>query len=199
MAARYFSILIDWLTTFIPNWASWLQWLLWPLFGLSFLLLIFFSFTLIANLIGAPFYGLLAEKVAIALTGQTKITDVKTSSWPADSVKAIKSELNRQGYFLVRAVPLLILFVIPTLNLLAPFLWLIFSAWFLALEYLSYPFENRGLFFSEQRRISRKSPLSVTTFGGLVVLALTVPILNMIIPPAAVAGATAFTLGQRDK
>ncbi|MEE9395494.1 MAG: hypothetical protein V3V31_00635 [Methylococcales bacterium] len=41
--------------------------------------------------------------------------------------------------------------------------------------------------------------MSVTTFGGLVVLALTVPILNMIIPPAAVAGATVFSLGEQNK
>jgi CysZ protein len=64
-----------------------------------------------------------------------------------DLVPALLSELRKMSYFLLRAIPLLILFIIPGVNLVAPFLWIAFSAWFLALEYGDYPMANHGLAF----------------------------------------------------
>src|SRR5918992_14665 len=58
--ASQFEALLDWL---LPNWLEWARWILWPLFAASALLVVFYAFTLIANLIGAPFNGLLAEKL----------------------------------------------------------------------------------------------------------------------------------------
>jgi CysZ protein len=68
-----FEGLIAWLQSRLPrlpDWLSWLSWLeqglewvLWPLFIMLAALLVFYGFTLVANLIGAPFNGLLAEKV----------------------------------------------------------------------------------------------------------------------------------------
>ncbi|MDP3331577.1 MAG: EI24 domain-containing protein, partial [Methylococcaceae bacterium] len=48
------------ITQAIPDWLHWLNWILWPLFFISFFVLSFFSFTVLANLIASPFYGLLA-------------------------------------------------------------------------------------------------------------------------------------------
>ncbi len=68
-----FEDLIAWLQSRLPrlpDWLSWLRWLeqglewvLWPLFIMLAALLVFYGFTLVANLISAPFNGLLAEKV----------------------------------------------------------------------------------------------------------------------------------------
>ncbi|MDV3243114.1 MAG: EI24 domain-containing protein, partial [Methylocaldum sp.] len=63
----YFSAFIDWL---VPAWLDFLRWLLWPLFGLSFLLIVYFTFPMLANLIRAPFYGRLAEKTVVLLNRQ---------------------------------------------------------------------------------------------------------------------------------
>ena len=44
-------------------WLDWLRYLLWPLFVLTAVLLVFYTFSLLTNLIAAPFNGLLAEAV----------------------------------------------------------------------------------------------------------------------------------------
>ncbi|MEZ5582290.1 MAG: hypothetical protein R3F37_05475 [Candidatus Competibacteraceae bacterium] len=44
-------------------------------------------------------------------------------------------------------MPLLVLFVIPGVNVIAPLLWLVFGAWMLALQYADYPMGNHGLRF----------------------------------------------------
>ncbi len=46
----------------LPTWLAWLHWLLWPLFILTALVMVFYAFTVIANLIAAPFNGPLAER-----------------------------------------------------------------------------------------------------------------------------------------
>ena len=55
-----------WVETFmpsLPSWLSFLEYVLWPLFVVVVLLMVFFTFTLLANIIAAPFNGFLAEKV----------------------------------------------------------------------------------------------------------------------------------------
>lgn len=180
---------------FLPgeeSWFHWLRWLLWPLFAIALVLVVFYTFTLVANLIAAPFNGLLAEKVELYLGGSlpTQTTDFKRLL--ADILPSILAELRKLSYFLLRAIPLLILFLIPGLNLAAPFLWLAFSIWFLALEYVDYPMANHGLRFPEQRRRLAKSRYTALAFGGSLTLLMMVPILNFVAMPAAVAGATVY-------
>ena len=50
--------------------------------------------------------------------------------------KVFIGELNRIGYLVVRTLPLLLLFLIPVVNLIAPVLWAIFAAWGFAMEYI---------------------------------------------------------------
>jgi CysZ protein len=184
---HYFSIFMNWL---LPAWLDFIRWLLWPIFGLSFLLIIFFTFTVIANLIGAPFYGRLAEKVMI-MTGRR--VAIPSESWSQALTTGVRGELKRLGYFLTRAIPLLMLFLIPGVNLIAPFLWLVFSAWILAQEYMAYPLEAQGFGFDAQRRIVRQMRLGVFSFGGITMLGLTIPGFNILVPPTAVIGATLYT------
>ncbi len=180
----YLSDLIE---SFIPGWLSWLEWILWPLLFLSFLIAGYFTFTLFANLIATPFYGKLAEKT-LSLSKGVAVTPAE-QAWS----KMILSELRRLGYLGIRALPLLLLFVIPGINLLAPFLWAVFSAWGMVLEYMAYPLENEGLLFPEQRQCLRRIRLGALSFGGIVVVGLTIPLLNILVPPAAVIAATLYT------
>jgi len=62
----------------------------------------------------------------------------------------------------------------------------------MALEYMAYPLENQGVLFSEQKNLVKSVRLGALSFGGLAVLGLTVPVLNIIIAPAAVIGATLY-------
>jgi CysZ protein len=189
VGVHYFEVFMDRL---LPAWLEFLRWLLWPIFGLSFLLIIYFSFTILANLIGSPFYGRLAEKLIVSSRGRH--LPESREPWAKVLAAGMWGEVKRWGYFVTRAVPLLVLFLIPGLNLLAPFLWLAFSAWFMAQEYMAYPLEVQGFGFDVQRRILKKMRFGVFGFGGATMFGLTIPGLNILIPPAAVIGATLYFL-----
>jgi CysZ protein len=179
----YISDLID---QFIPRWLQWLSWILWPLFFISFIIAGFFTFTVLANLIAAPFYGHLSAKT-LAMVSDKPMTIAAPSL-----SKVLFAELRRMGYLGTRALPLLILSIIPGINVIAPVLWALFGAWGMALEYLAYPLENEGILFSEQKNLVKSVRLGALSFGGLAVLGLTIPVLNIIIAPAAVIGATLY-------
>ena len=188
-AIEYFD---SWVQSLLPAseqwWAVLVRGLLWIVFVLFGLLAVFFTFTLIANLIGAPFNGLLAAKVERLVTG----SDVAASSsgFLVGILPAIFGEIRKFGYFLAWAIPLLVLFLIPVVNLFAPVVWFIFMSWMLALEYLAYPMENGGLRFAQTRKLlHRRRGLSLG-FGGAVAVALLLPGINLLVMPAAVAGAT---------
>jgi CysZ protein len=181
----YFYI-SDLINQFIPSWLQWLSWILWPLFFISFFIAGFFTFTVVANMLAAPFYGKLSAKTLIMIKGQTS----EGAEQPL--AKVLFAELKRMGYLATRALPLLILSVIPGINVLAPFLWALFGAWGMALEYLAYPLENQGVLFSEQKELVKSVRLGALSFGGLAVLGLTIPVLNIIVAPAAVIGATLY-------
>jgi CysZ protein len=176
----------DLINQFIPGWLHWLRWILWPLFFISFFIAGFFTFTLLANLIAAPFYGKLSAKTLAVITGR----DYVSTEQPL--AKVMLAELKRLGYFAFKALPLLLLSVIPGINVIAPFLWALFGAWGMALEYMAYPLENEGLLFSEQKQLIKTVRIGALSFGGLAVLGLTIPVLNILIAPAAVIGATIY-------
>jgi CysZ protein len=185
-----------WLVTLLPSWLHWLEWLLWPLFVLGVATGVLYTFTLVANLIGAPFNGLLAEAVERHLTGKAPPPGDGLGSLVRDVPRSLLQELRKLLYFVRWAVPLLLLFLVPGLNVAAPVLWLLFSAWMLAVEYLDYPMGNHGLRFSEQRRRLRRSPVLVLSFGGALLLLMLIPVVNFLAMPAGVAGATALWAGK---
>jgi CysZ protein len=104
-----------------------------------------------------------------------------------------KAELNRLRYSLTRTLPLLILFLIPVVNLIAPLLWLGFSAWCVALEYFAFPLENRGILFPQQKEKLSKMRFRALSFGGLVTLGQSLPFINIIVAPIAIIAATLYT------
>lgn len=172
--------------SFIPDWLSWLNWILWPLFFISFLIIGFFTFTLFANLIAAPYYSQLAAKTLQLISGGS----IVKAELPWD--KVFFGELRRVGYLLLRVLPLLLLFLIPVVNLIAPVLWAVFAAWGIAMEFLAYPLEERGLPFPEQKQFMKQTRWGVLSFGGLTGLGLTLPIVNLLMGQAAVIGATIY-------
>ncbi len=170
------------------SWLSFLRWILWPLFALSLLLLTFYTFTTVANLIAAPFNSILSARAEEMMTG--KKPPENRLKLRQIIVPTLLSELRKLVYFLIRALPLLLLFIIPGINLAAPFLWLLFSAWFLSIEYTDYPMGNHGLTFQSQHKQLKQMRMTALGFGGGVTLLMMIPLLNFIAMPAAVIGAT---------
>jgi len=190
---HYFSAALDWL---MPTWLEWLLWLLWPLFAIVLAGVAFFSFTVVANLIASPFYGPLAEKVQRQLG--LSVAGEEGEGGIAAIVADIASGFRRLAYFALRALPLLLISFIPGLNLVAPFLWLLFGAWSLSFEYMAYPLEAQGIRFQQQRELAWSNRMETFGFGIAILLGLGLPVINILIPPAAVVGATLY-LAERGR
>ena len=192
LGADYFQQLLDWL---LPDWLDWLAVILLPLFLVIALIIVFFTFSLVGNLIAAPFNSLLAEAVESHITGRP----LPGGGWKqliAEIGGTFASELRKIVYIVLWGIPVLILFVIPVVNLVAPILWVLFGSWMLAISYVDYPMGNHGLGFPEQRRRLRERRYLALGFGGATMLALAIPVVNFLVIPAAVAGATALWVEQ---
>lgn len=194
LSADQFGSFIDWFTPTLPEWLLWLTWLLWLVFGLMAFIVLFFGFTLLANLVGAPFNSYLAAAVEKHLTGQP-IPD-SGKSIGQDIVEGVLGELKKILYYLLWAIPLFIISFIPGINLLSPLLWAVFGAWMLSLEYTDYPLGNHGLTFPTIRQKIREQRMLSLGYGGAVMLATLIPLFNFLVMPVAVAGATALRVEQ---
>lgn len=189
-----FGLLMDWMVAQLPDWLSWLQWLAWPLFLLLTALLVAYTFTLLANLVGAPFNGFLAERVARRL-GVEPPREAETGLF-AQVITDIRQEVRKLAYFLLRAAGLavvsLLLIWIPLLNALVPLLWFAFGAWMLALEYSDFHLANQGYRWDAERELLQRHRWASLGFGATAAGATLVPLVNFLVMPAAVAGATAM-------
>ena len=144
--------------------------------------------------------GLLAEAVEKHLTDQPLPGGESWKQMLKELPATLFSEIRKLLYFVFWAVPVGLTFLIPGLNLFAPFLWAVFSAWMLALEYLDPPLGNHGLLFKQQRERARSHRLLTLGFGTGAMLMTLIPVVNFIAMPAAVAGATALWVkGMKDQ
>ncbi len=193
LALDQLSRFTGWAAARLPDWLDWLTWLIWPLAILAFLVAVWVLFTVVANILASPFNGLLSERVA-RLEGH--VTDAPPTSLVQDLVAAPLNEVRKLASFALLAIPLLLVSVIPVVNAAASFLWLIFGAWVLAVEYMDYPLGNQGMAFRAQRALLRERRGLALGFGAGVLLMTTVPVLNFAAMPAAVSGATLLWLRE---
>jgi len=176
----------------LPSWLSFLDFLLWPLFVILLLLMVFFTFTLLANIIAAPFNGFLAEKIEVVVRGADNFPPFSWAELLAMVPRTLKRELRKLSYFLPRAIGLLILSLIPGLNLIATPLWLLFGVWMMAVQYIDYPCDNHKVSWDDMLAWLRAKRWQSLGFGGSTYLALLIPFVNILMMPAAVAAATLF-------
>ena len=188
-----FYPLVEWMMSFVPGWLDFIEWLIWLFFGTLAAVTVFFSFTPIANIIAAPFNALMAEKIEIHLTGRALSSNISFARMALD---AIGSQLRKLVYILLWALGLFLVSLIPVINLVAPLLWVVFGSWLLSLEYFDYPMGNHDLVFDEEKRLLRERRGIALGFGGGVMVLTSIPIVNFITMPIAVAGATLLWVEQ---
>ncbi|MBL4743750.1 MAG: sulfate transporter CysZ [Cycloclasticus sp.] len=191
---HYLSTTVD---SMLPSWLTWLAWLILPVFMLSVLTIVYYTFTLLANIIAAPFYGQLAKAVEARLRGLSSLDDEVTLTFKY-ALQMLSSELRKLCYYLLRAIPLLLLSLIPGLNVITLPLWMLFSAWFLTFEYTGYTFENHKILFAEQKRMINQSRFSSVIFGSCSLVATTIPVINLFAPAIAVAGSAKLLYERGD-
>lgn len=192
IAVDQFDFWIDKLVPVLPDWLSFLQYFIWLLFVVLLIIIVFFTFTLAATLIAAPFNGLLAEKVEVVLRDKDDFPAFNWKELMAMVPRTLGRELRKLAYFLPRALGLLILSLIPGINLIAAVLWILLGVWMMAVQYIDYPADNHKLGWNEMLAWLRSKRLPSLSFGAATYLALLIPLLNLLIMPAAVAAATVF-------
>lgn len=187
-----------WFATFLPTWLLWLSWILWGLFFLSYCVVLLYTFVTLANIICAPFNSFLAEKVEYYLTGS-----LAESRTLLENIKDVPRIVGRQlailGYYLPRALALLILLLIPGVQVFAPIFLFLFHAWFMALTYIDYPTDNHRIPIKTVRGWMEERQWISLGFGASVLVASLFPVINFFAIPAAVAGATKFWVEQSRK
>jgi len=188
----------QWINSMIPNWIpewllGWIMWFIWPLFAGLLLLIVFFTFSIIANLLAAPFNGALAEAVEKKLLGQPPLA-LNWKEIIKDAPSLVWNEVRKLLYFVAWMIPLFILSWVPVINIIAPVLWIALSSWMLALDYHDYPMGNHQIKFPQQREQLRQKRFLALGFGVATLAATMIPFVNFLVIPAAVAGATALYL-----
>ncbi|MCC2523257.1 sulfate transporter CysZ [Vibrio coralliilyticus] len=192
----HLDVWIEQLMGQLPAFLSWLSYILWPLLVLTILATFSYFFSTLANFVAAPFNGLLAEKVEEHLTGKA-VNDDGMLAVVKDTPRILAREWKKLLYVLPKAIGLFILLLIPALGqTLGPILWFGFTAWMLAVQYCDYPFDNHKVPFNEMRNSLKQKQGKAYSFGALVAIFTTIPILNLIVMPVAVCGATAIWVAE---
>jgi len=158
VGVHYFNVFMNDMLDFSGLWVwvqdllSFIKPLLWIVFFSAYLMLVFFGFSILANIIAAPFNSLLAEATEKYLTGTALNENTDMMQLLKDVIPLIIMEIKKIIYFVIRAIPLLILFIIPFTAPIAPILWFLFSAWMMSLQYMDYPMGNHKVDFNEQQK-----------------------------------------------
>lgn len=203
LAFYQFSDLLEWIMpneSALSDWPEWLAWiaaiflsalkfLLFILFAVLSLIITSFSYTILANLVASPFNGRLSEKTEEVYYSEKPIIDTETSLFK-EIPSAILHEVRKILYFFKFLIPLIILSLIPVINIIAAPLWFLFGAWVLAVEYCDFPAGNNNHSFKDLKtKLAEKKALSFG-FGAAASIITMIPILNFLVMPAAVIGAT---------
>jgi len=175
----------------LPEWLEFLYWVMWLLFLLIILAVLFFCFTIFANIVAAPFNALLSIRVEDRVRGSTAWREGE-ESFLAIVSRTVWREVAKLLYLLPRFIALVILSLIPGLNVIAPPLWLLFGAWMMAVEYSDYGADNNGVGFGQLREALARVRFTSLGFGIIVYGMMLIPVLNLLVMPAAVAGGTVF-------
>jgi len=191
-AAQWLGGWLDNIVNSVPDWLHWLAWIIWLLFLILALAIYAFTFTLIANLIGSPFYGVIAERVILMERGDLSIDS--NNSVVAVAWQSFVRQLQLLRYFIPRtlAVGLLTLLItfVPVINLLAPAIAGCWVAWSLSIQYLDYPAETDQVSFVELVQRAGKNRWQSMGFGFSALGASAIPLLNMLLVPATVVAGT---------
>ena len=175
------------------DWAAgvfrWLAWLIALAVVVLFFLVYGYLFGIITNIIAAPFNGLLAEKVEELLTGHPPPPE----SMGSMVFRTLGRELRKLTYFLGWGIVIFIIALLTSWTVFIPaILTALWGAWCMAIQYVDYPLDNHQRSFSELKNVLLRKKFTTLGFGGAVMLAKMVPVLNIFVMPAAVAGGTAL-------
>ncbi len=183
------------LEAYAPSTEVWygtlLYYLSWMVASLLTTVIVFFSFTVIGNLIASPFNELLSERTEVLISGVPSGEPFSLKLFWNDSKYAVVLEIKKMAVFVTCMVLLFGINFIPGIGtliyaVLAP----AFTLFFLAVEYMAFVLMRKQLSFSEQRRYIFKHPILMLGYACGVFCMLAIPFVQLFCIPLAVVGAT---------
>jgi len=190
---RFYFSYSAYYTAQLPAWLHFLQGAIWIILALSFFLLFLSMFTILFNLIAAPFNGLLAEKAQQLIFN----TSIPALSFSEIAIRTIKRQMQFLTYFVPRFIAMILLFFMPFIHPIYPLLWFMFNAWILSMQYQDFVMDNNLIGFDEMKHLMAESKMVSLGFGSVINLASFIPVLNLIIMPSAVIGGTVLYCEQK--
>ncbi len=190
-------------TWWANDWSSGLRDLVRLLAGLAIvgvsILLAVVLYTAITLAIGEPFYEKIAEKVDDSCGGVANPVDVP---WYRDVWRGIKESVRLVAFSVVVGIALFACGFIPVVGqTVIPVIGALIGGWTLAVELTGVAFVRRGMHLKQRRKVLRGRRPLVLGFGTTVFVLFLIPGVNILVMPAAVAGATLLTrrvLGESD-
>jgi len=153
------------------------------------LLIGFFTYAIVANIVASPFNDVLSHKTEMLLAGTTG--EVRGVSFTRDTLRMILSALKLAVVQAAIVVPALVLLLIPVIGVFA---FAVPASVLLGLTFLDYPLERRKVSTGGKLSFCWKHFAEVLGFGAVTYALMLVPIVNVLVIPPAAVGATVLYL-----
>lgn len=191
VAIHYFGGLVGVVDRHLPSWLEWSAWLLWIGLGAVFIFSFYWGYTFVVGLVGMPFFMALANAVERRQTGRVP----ETSHGMLYLIAAgTLRQFPRLGYLALWALLVfalsVVLGLIPLVNALSAVLWFLFGSWALAVMMSDFPLGARNMPWRQQHALIRRHRGRLFGFGVACSGLALVPVLNLLLLPAATAGVT---------
>ena len=176
---------VEWIVGLVPGWLDWLGTPLSLLLYILGIVMALWAFGFVSVLLASPFLGTLSARAEREAFGSGPDHHESVAGAMAS---ALAREGRKLAYHLPRLAGLFVLTLVPVVNIAAPLLWFAFGAWMLALHFVDYAAENRGLKLDDTIALLRANRWPAFGFGAVVALLMAVPFAALIVIPAAVCG-----------
>ncbi|MFZ5866014.1 MAG: EI24 domain-containing protein [Thermodesulfobacteriota bacterium] len=168
--------------------------------GALVLVMFFFLFTVVATTIAEPFNELISEKTEQLITGRFADTPFSVLQLLKESGRGLVHALRILSFYVGALLVSLLFLLVPGIG--AVLFWLVtifLSAYMLSYQYLSYPMTRRKFTFRQKQALIRSKLFSTMGFGLGSLAVASVPIINVLLVPAAVTGGTLLFLDLQAK
>jgi CysZ protein len=185
--------LITWATPFADGWSEVWRGLFRTALGVGIVIgavaLVMVLFSALTLIIGGPFYESIAEEVEDRELGG--VPEAQQIGWARSAWIGLRDGVRLAGLAILFAVVLFAAGFIPVLGqTVVPVVAVFAGAWLLAVELTAIPFVRRGRSLKQRRRSLGRRRSMALGFAVPVYLLCLVPLLALLVFPAAMAGGT---------
>lgn len=161
------------------------------------LVVVFFAFTVVGNLIAAPFNDVLSERTERLMTGNHIDEPFSLAQFAKDMWRVMLDEVRKMSIFVVLMVVALLFNFLPGVgSLIYAVLSVGLTLYFLIIEYTGYVFGRKHLGFKDQRKFIAQNRLGALGFAVAVMCMLFIPFVQFLTIPIAVVAATQLCCGD---